>query len=165
MNSSAFTLLELVLALALFAISSVVAAGFLATTGVWACKTISVLRNDCATALALDVVMRDVMSARNDLKYWDVEHNVFMHEIVDDKGVLHTSWVGWDVVKQGLRRKQGAYDRTQHKWKQATSSVIGCGLKEFTLQPKTNRESGTIVVVTMVCAMPRTVRLGGRESS
>jgi len=163
MTKPAFTLLELVLALALFAISSVVAAGFLATTGVWASKTVRMLRDDCATALALDVVTRDVLSARNDIRYWDAEQNVFMIETVDENGVLHASWVGWDVSKQGLRRKQGVYDRAKHAWTGATSSVVGCALTEFKLMPRVNRDSGMVASVAVVCNRPRTVRLANRN--
>lgn len=147
--------------LSLCAIGSLVAFGFLATTGVWARTSVRAVYDATTMALALDIVERDVLSASNKPKDWLLDRGIFKICTVSAQGNVSEAWVGWDIVKQGLRRRYGIYDGV--RWVHATTSIVGCRIHSLAFEPQMNAEQTVIESVTCACKQPRSVSLFTRS--
>ncbi len=153
MNKQAFTLIELMVYVVLFSVVAMMVFGFcslvyttLSTNGK---RTNIVLMQ----TLMLDAVRRDVMSASMMPQRWDVRAGVFEQETLDARGVMSRVNVGWDVVKKSsqflMRRTQGVYDFTAHRWTKKNVSLMPTTLRDLRFGTAPSADGTRVVQVLL----------------
>jgi len=144
---SAFTLIELVVYMALLSVFSLMVFGFLSWAHQLLSKRVSLLTSGVSVAAALDVVRRDLMSGSANPTLWHGKACVMTKEFLDQRGSPTSVCVGWDLEKGRLRRIEGLYDFTHNRWGQRTFSTVAKGFKSFAMRPILSKDRSRIVSV------------------
>lgn len=154
MNKTAFTLIELLVYTVLFSFFSLVAFGFCNVVYSFLSLSCSQSSRATKTALALDMIRKDLMSACPDQALWDQQKCIFCLERLDTFGNAMTTSVGWEVItnnKKGeLRRSEGVYSFSEKRWVKRSTSNFGSGITalQVKLTPPSNESRITRVLVT-----------------
>jgi hypothetical protein len=141
----AFTLLELLVYATLISLLALGVGGFCSTIY---SSLIALQRPACATletAMVLDVMARDLMSASPNPASWDTKNFVMTCDRLDATYAPVRVQVGWEITarvngKSGVRRSEGIYNFHTHRWTKRGISIIGCTLTALRLELFLSRE-------------------------
>jgi len=154
--SGSFSLIELVVYSFCFALLSRAMFGFFSNATQQMSKVEKRNKQEIAAALALDLIRRDCLSASMDAGLWGIDAFVFQKSVIDEKGKIETSCVGWGVSKYGVVRLEGVYDFKEKKWHKKTVSYFACPITSLHLSlrissdKKNVEQVGIHYVFTMV---------------
>jgi hypothetical protein len=146
---SAFTLLELLVYATLVSMLALGVGGFCATIY---SALIKLQRPACATletAIVLDVMARDLMSASPSPALWDAKNFVMTCERLDAAYAPVRAQVGWEITvlangKSGVRRSEGVYNFHTRRWTKRGISIMGCALTALRFELFLSRDQRTI---------------------
>ncbi len=134
---AAFTLMELLVYMVLFAGVAVVMMSSCSIIRDWSSRAIKQQHSALAQALGLDVIMRDIASASCKVTNWSIGKGVFRKEFLNDKQQLVQYDVGYSCTRGVLMREQGFFDYTKDQWRQRRVAPVPCdGVLAVTLKPQ-----------------------------
>lgn len=141
MNRKAFTLIELLVYVFLISLLAFLIAGFCQSMYSSLKTTYKQMDAVLTNALAIDFVVKDVLSASADTQQWDSERGIFRKEELDVYGSLVSSWIGWEIdtlsnAQPCIRRNVGVYDVINCQWIKRTASVYACVLTSLHIIPE-----------------------------
>lgn len=149
---SAFTLIELLIYLALLTCLSLLAFSFAARTYRFMLERTRVHNLFVRSIIAQDLIRRDLQLASLSPADWDVAHNIFKQLTLDDNGKPIERWVGYEVSGKGLARREGFYTRLKG-WGQSTVSLVDQQVEQLTLKP-IMRQFPELMVVAVTVEIP-----------
>lgn len=145
MNKKAFTLIELLVGMALFSVFSLAVFSF--CSGVYSFLRQSGGRTDMLVknALAIDMIYKDMISALQDVHFWDTEKCVWHKQGLDDAGTMVVAAVGWEIIKDKrgralLRRNEGTYDFAAKKWTKRSASHFPSSISDVSIKLLLNKD-------------------------
>jgi hypothetical protein len=148
-NSGGFSILELSLYVALVVIVIPLIFSFFNKTQNAILKNISFQEQIIRNAVVIDLLKRELMSAKTSQEDWDIQQNIFRKESINTKGYIIQTWVGWKITKKGLIRRAGVYDPNVHKWIKKNDTLFICSIKKLTFFPKSLEEKQEITGITV----------------
>lgn len=108
----AFTLIELVIYLAIFSIFSLLALGYLSTFYGKIFKEINENKKTIRNSIVFDLLKRDLVSASPNHSYWNEKEFVFRKKHLNG----YFTDISWQMRKDGVYRLIGRYDFVKRKW-------------------------------------------------
>lgn len=149
LNQKAFSLIELVLYLSIFAVFSLVSFSFLSNSykGILLFQT--KMKKEIRNSLAYDLLFRDFISADYSVKLWSkkkvsvtaIENIVFRKNLKE---------VGWSDRKDGLFRITGSHDFNKTKWTKKNSARINIEPQNLSLKMLLNKKKDNVVAVNII---------------
>ena len=137
----AFTLLELMIFLALSSISIVLIMQFVSRVQKDSITINRKQNNHMRMLIALDVVRRDIWHASSDEKEWNDENGTFRrYNINNNKELIHVD-VCWFIKKGNLVRMQGNYNYANKIWRKKRAGVVAHNVESFNMKKRIGKES------------------------
>jgi len=151
----AFTLIEVLVYGALLSIFAVLMFGFVGSMRQQIEQVRMVGAHELTTALALDLMRRDLVSADMQRSIWDPAAGVSTKSVLDEKGRVTQLSVGWQCVKNGIKRYEGNYDFTQRKWLKRATSFYGCSLSDMKFELRLSHDRQYVEQVVIIYSTPK----------
>lgn len=154
-----FTLVQLLVYLALLTGLSLMVFGFAARTYRFILERTSLHQFKIRMAMAGDLVRRDLMLASFLPADWDVVHATFKQVTMTSDGALAERWVGYQVDEKGLKRIDGIYNSGTQTWTEHSAALINAQVTTIALQPIIEQRAtvarSTVIGVTVVMKAKR----------
>ncbi len=131
----AFTLIELMIYLALLAGLSLLVFGFAARTYRFMLERASAQQCFIRSVVTSDLVRRDLQIASPWLTDWGMPRNTFKQLTMTSDGKPIELWVGYNVDDKGLKRREGVYLPATGTWSECSISLVNPQVTKISLQP------------------------------
>ena len=148
-NKSAFTLIELLIYLALLTCLSLLTFSFSARTYRFMLERTRAHNLFIRSIISEDLIRRDLQLASLCPADWDAANRVFKQLTMDSNGIPIERWVGYEVTGKGLHRREGFY-AMQKGWGQSTVSLVDPQVEQLTLKPITRQLPELMVIAVTV---------------
>lgn len=140
-KSGAFTLIELLIYLALFSFFAVLFFGFFLNVR----QNLESAKKRNLEAIRVQVIFdllkRDLLCASSAPSDWDFNQNVFKKNILNKNGDPAQICVGYVTDKKGVCRKEGFYDFKNNRWIQASYAHVGCEISDLKITERFGADS------------------------
>ena len=111
-KSKGFTLIELIIYLAIFSIFSLLAFGYISTFYRKIFTEINENKKIIRRSIVFDLLKRDLVSASPNCSYWNEKKFVFRKKHLNGQ----FTDISWQMRKDGVYRLLGKYDFVKKKW-------------------------------------------------
>ena len=132
----AFTLIELIIYLAIFTFLTLLSFSFLSHIQKSVFINSSKSEKNIRLQLAADLLRRDLMSASCNKYDWNTNDFVFKKVFLDQNGIENETCICWKIDKKGLTRIYGEYSFAANKWIKRTMSRVFYGKIKFNFYVK-----------------------------
>jgi hypothetical protein len=148
-----FTLIELLIYLALLTGLSLLVFSFTARTYRFMIERERFASIFVRNVMAEDVIRRDLMVASPWPHDWDSENNTFKQLTMNAGDKPIELWVGYEINKLGLMRKEGNYNKNSHRWIKQSGALLTTYIKNIelkTISSQRLRNSGSMIIAVNV---------------